>query len=416
MWKKMLQWYFGYVQVYLQGYAQERFLNLCRKRQITVWNVHVEEKKICCNMDLRDYFAVKGIAVKTKVFPRIVKRVGFPFLIQRIWCRKGMVFGFFSGVLLLYILSLFLWDISFSGQNQYTEEFLLKYLKSIQVTTGMPLRNIDCQEIESRIRRAYPDISWVSAELEGTKLSIALVETNLPESKKKEVGAYHMVAPVDGKVESIITRAGTPMVKAGDTVKEGDILISGIVEYKSDDGTIIEKKQVYADGDIWISGRITYKDTCQLVHKVKQFTGKEKKIREIWVLGKKFYLTNPFKGINKEKKYDIIANVCNVSVSKSFVLPISYGSRRYVEYEEVEDWYTITEAKNILQNRLQEFIKEKKTENIWIENPVVEFIETNQKVEIASSFPMKQKVDTLQEIGEEEWRLEQTDGIDGDHD
>ena len=106
--------------------------------------------------------------------------------------------------------------------------------------------------------------------------------------------------------------------------------------------------------------------------------------------------------------------MCNVSVSKSFVLPVSYGTRTYKEYEEVEASYTVDEAKEILARRLSDFIENKKKENILIQNSFDDYIESGSKVEIDTEFSVKQKVGTMRQIQEAEWRLELTDGIDGD--
>ena len=42
-------------------------------------------------------------------------------------------------------------------------------------------------------------------------------------------------------IKEIITRSGTPMVKPGDVVRKGDILVSGIIEVMDDFGGILLK-------------------------------------------------------------------------------------------------------------------------------------------------------------------------------
>ncbi len=90
----------------------------------------------------------------------------------------------------------------------------------------------------------------MSAELRGTKLFLRLAETDMPLMQKEESVPVHLVATADGIVESLVCRSGTPMVKIGDVVKKGDILVSGIVSVIGDNETLVNRYPVAADADI----------------------------------------------------------------------------------------------------------------------------------------------------------------------
>lgn len=414
---QVLRWYRGYLWLHLKGVTTERFLNLCRNQNIYLWDVCMQQDSCFCKMELSDYWQVRKIARKTHTFPKVEKRIGFPFWSDRVWKRKGMVLGFTSGVLLVYILSLHVWNISFEGQSIYTEERLLKYLSSIQVKTGMKKSDVDCQNIEEQIRLQYPDIGWVSAELEGTKLNISMVETNMPVPAVEKKDACHLVASHDGVVDEIITRSGTPLVKEGDEVKKGDILISGILELKDDGGTVTKKEAVCADGDIKIKTKYTYEDSCQKRYKKKKYTGQEKKAWKISMGGKNLFFTNPFKGFNKERKYDIIANECNISVSKSFCLPVSYGNIRYREYEEIDADYSEEELKKILNKRFLYYVEKIEKEGVSVlENQVYFKKQTEDIYQASGTLTVTEPANEYQDVDESEWRIEQIDEFDGDND
>lgn len=414
---RVLRWYRGYLWLHLKGATTERFLNLCRNQNIYLWDVCIKQDSYFCKMELSDYWHIRKIARKTHTFPIVDKRIGFPFWSRRVVQRKGMILGFVSGVLLLYTLSLHVWDISFEGQSIYTEERLLKYLATIQVKTGMKKSEVDCQSIEEQIRLKYPDIGWVSAELEGTKLNIAMVETNMPVPAKKKRDACHLVASHDGVVGEIITRSGTPMVKKGDQVKKGDILISGVLEFKDDGGNIIRKEAVCADGDIQLVTQYNYQDSCNKRYIKKKYTGEEKKAWEISMGAKKIFFTNPFKGFNKERKYDIIANECSISISKSFCLPISYGIIQYREYEEKEEEYSVSDVKEILNDRFLYYLEKIEKEGVCVlEKKVCFKRQTKNVYQMVGNLTVTEPVNEYREVEETEWRLEQTDELDGNND
>ncbi len=87
---------------------------------------------------------------------------------------------------------------------------------------------ISCTELEKRIRNAFPEISWVSAELTGTRLTIHLRENDgILKAETEPETPCELTAGTDGTVTRIIVRNGKARVKVGDTVKTGDVLVSG---------------------------------------------------------------------------------------------------------------------------------------------------------------------------------------------
>lgn len=414
MLKEVMCWYQGYVEVELCGYTSERFVNLCRNKGILLWDVHMENGNYLCKISLEDYWNTKKIAVKTHVLPIVRTRCGFPFWMKRVENRKGMILGFVTGLLLIYFLSVRVWDISFVGQSLYTEERLLKFLADMQVHVGMTTKNVDCQKIEEQIRLAYPDIGWVSAELKGTKLTISMVETNMPVPVVKKEGGYHLVASHSGTIRKMITRTGTPMVHVGDKVKKGDVLIAGILEYADDSQTVIKTEKVCADGDILLETQYAYEDSCNKNYEKKIYTDYEKKILEISVGNRKIFFTNPFKTLNTTRKYDIIANVRQISLSKSFTLPFSYGIRCYREYKEENAVYTRQEAKEILNSRFKNYLEKIQQSGVSVLEHNVTFHTSEDHYFVKGKLSVTEPVTEYKIVEESEWRSEEKDEFDRD--
>ena len=113
----------------------------------------------------------------------------------------------------------------------------------------MPKSDVDCARIVKDIRKEYDDIIWVSASIRGTRLIIQVKENedSLPvvnkteEEKEQEAkeNATDIVADQDCVITDIVPRKGIAMVKEGDQVKKGDILISGQVPVNDDAGETI---------------------------------------------------------------------------------------------------------------------------------------------------------------------------------
>lgn len=416
MLERMVRWMRGYVYFCLKGYGQERFLNLCQRRGLQVWGISKVKNECCGYMMLEDYWQVRVLARKAHVLPLVVGRIGFPFYQQKLYRKKGCLFGFMSGIAVVYGLSLFVWNISFVGQHSYTEEYLLKVLEQKKIQTGMLCSKVNGKDIEDYLRQTITDIGWVSVELKGTCLQISIVETKMPQVQAQRIGGYHLVAKEAGTVSGIITRQGTPLVKKGSKVKAGDILISGILCYKDDTGEIVQKESVCADGDITMQIEEEYTNACSMIKTRKKFTKYEKKVIQANVFGKKIYLSNPFKGFNKHKKYDIIANVCDLCINKSFYLPISYGDIVYKEYDTVEETRTETEAKALLEEQYMRYEKEQAEQGISILHKKIDFVKQKNNYVLKGKLLVEKNVKEYQKVTKQEWRLEQTDEFDGDND
>lgn len=409
---KLLNWFRGYLCIHIYGTAPERFINLCCNKKIFIWNLKRIEDGYEFLIIARKYKSLKPIARKTGIVPKITRKTGLPFLMHRYRKRKGFFAGVLICIILVYILSLFIWDISIEGGSKYTPEAMLKFLKENEVYTGIKKKIVDCQEIEDTIRLAYNDIGWVSAEIRGTRLIIKITETNMPAPAQEAREPSHIIATKDGIIKSIITRAGTPMVKVGDVVKKGDILVSGLLTIKGDFDEVLRIQPVVADADIVCKSYYNYNEAFQMNYTDRIYSGGAKKGYFISFFGKKLFLYNPS---NSYDKYDIIVNENTLHVTNSFYLPIRYGTITTREYMEEEKTYTEEEANAIAQARLNRYFDRLREKEVIInENNVTITIENNYCI-TRGRIIVEEPSWVYQTISEDEWRIEQTDEHSGDN-
>jgi len=403
---RLLNWLCGVLTVRISGVAPERFINLCCNRKLYIWNLHNIDRMYQFNIRAKKFKQLKPIAKKTGIVPEIVKKSGFPF----IWHKYRKRYGFFAGIiicaLLVYILSLFIWDINILGGSKYTPETLLEFLRDNDVYAGIRKKLINCQEIEESIRLAYKDIGWVSAEIKGTRLIIKITETNMPAPVKKAERPSHIIASKNAIVKSIITRSGTPLVKKGDVVKRGDILVSGIVAIKSDFDEIIRFQPLVADADIVCSSFYDYEDVFSLEYIDAIYTGRVKKGYYVALTDKKLFLYNPS---NSYDKYDIIVSEKVLHITDSFYLPIRYGTIASREYYEVKKRYSEDEAIALAQGKLQRYLDKLAANNVLItENNVTITIENGYCI-AKGRILVEEPAWEYKEVSDDEWRIEGTD-------
>lgn len=412
---RFVKWFRGYLLIGIDGYSPERFINLCRNRNILIWNLSKTESGCQCYMTVKGYKKIRPIAKKTKTRPRILKRYGMPFVIQRMFKHKGFLLGIMLFAGIIYVLSLFIWDVTLEGNHTYTEDIIFSYLKEINVEPGVRKRKLSCQEIEASIRKKYPDIGWVSAEIKGTKLNLKIVETNMPVPYENATVPCHLVASHDGVVYSIITRQGTPMVKKGDEVKKGDILVSGVLDVILDNAEVIDKQPVVADADVLLQTTYQYSKSIPVQYAEHVYTGRVKKNYSLSILNKKFDFQNPIKKLHSSKKYDIITTEKNLKLTHSFVLPLSLDIRTYKEYTEQEAAYTKEELLEKQNSYFALYVEQLTKAGVSIQQNNVKVKIGKKNCVSAGSLTVLEPVHETKKINESEWRNSKTDEYSGDN-
>ncbi len=346
----------GYVRIRVDGFAPQRFLNLCSVHGISLWDIVSEGYVYEMNLSVADYFRLRPIVRKTKTKVVLLEKRGLPFRMQKWKKRKVFILCSIVCALSLYAVSLFLWDIRLVNEGRLTNEMLLQFLQDNGVGYGSYKKGIDIDSIEKKLRDEYPFIIWTSLRLEGTRLFVDVkeneqtVQMQLPEKGEAPCNLY---ATVSGKVVSIITRSGVPKVKAGDEVKKGDLLVEGEVPVYNDDNTIREYMYVRSDADIRLETELAYDEKLPLDYKKKVYTGEEKTAYYFRVHKNSFSTAR----IPDYEAYDIVTDLKQAKLLNDFYLPLYYGKIVYQQYRLEDFVYSPSEGEALLAHEFDKFCK-----------------------------------------------------------
>lgn len=349
-----MKWLRGYLLCCVESGHWERFMNLCRHHRIRLWDVEIHKNHVSFRMFSEDYKTLHMFVGKTHVAPHIVEKRGLPFVCERALRNWTFTFGLVLFFVVLRVLSLFVWQINYYGQREYTKETISKEVTELGVYPGMLRSKLNCDSIERSLRESYDNMSWVSAEETGCVLTIKIKEGKAEEkAAEKAEKPFHLTAPCDGVVQNIVTREGTPKVAKGAQVKKGDILISGVVEILGDDGAPVKYNGVCAEGEICILTESKYEDSINIRYMAKNKTGKDITVYTFCLNGNCFSIKNPLKWFDNSANYDIISNIC---VDRKFIpldSSLKITERNYICYEQVQAEYSEKEAARILTSRFE---------------------------------------------------------------
>lgn len=362
----------GYVRFSVTGGAPERFLNLCGKKGLRLWDVCCgREKSLVCSMELGDFWKIRPAAQKSGVRVRILERRGLPFFLQRNRSRWYFGAGLASFFMLLAVLSLFVWDIQIQGNTRCTSDSLIQCLGREGIRTGVRKGRIDCTQAEMLLRSSFPEITWASVHITGTVLTIQVREREefvpvQPDDKTP----CDLVAEESGEIRSIVVRRGEAAVAVGDRVEKGQILIRGCIPLSMRDGEEIVPRTLRAGGEVRARVVREYEKKLPLARTIRVPSGRTR-YGVCLGLGNSFFTFLPF---GRGEQWDQSLELRQLKLFSSFFLPVYGGVIVSREMETYEKGYTQKELRIEADQANRAFLKK-------LEEKGVQILENNDKIE-----------------------------------
>jgi len=384
------------VRCLVTGEETLRFVNLCRNNGIELRHLVRRENAIQMEIDAENFKKLRPLVRKTHVKIHILNRHGPAFFFyrhkRRWWFLLGMTV--FAGM--IYILSLFVWQIDIDGNRKYTDALILQALAQMDVKTGCRKSEIDLPEIEEELRIMYNEITWVSASIAGTKLQIELREGDLKISGSSGGGQTgnvkrvenrennpktqngesetdlpaNLVSDEDAIITNLVVRRGTVAVRYGDEVKKGDVLIEGKVYIYNEDETLKKVDYLTAEGDVFGKYQELYEKHYQRKHEVRSYTGKNYRELGVAIVGKSFCLPVWENILKKQLEENTLSEVWSwkkqFRLTPTFYLPFALEYTEYVPYENVVEEYTDEVIKKMAEEELQKYLNELEKKGVQI--------------------------------------------------
>ncbi len=143
----------------------------------------------------------------------------------------GLAVGCLIFVVAAAVSNDFIFGFTYSGTGSAYKAEIERYLDERGIKIYSRFSTLDLDALADDILRSSPNMSFVACSKKGNRLQIdlALRQTDTPTLDGK---VERLNSDVDGIVEKIKVYRGTPLVKVGDTVRVGDVLVDGFAEVK----------------------------------------------------------------------------------------------------------------------------------------------------------------------------------------
>lgn len=389
--KIILNYILGYVNVIVEGYYIERFINICRNHKIAIWHLKRDQNiRLTLKVGRKDFKEMTKIAKKTQCRIKIDKKRGVPFIAHRYKKRKIFAILLVIIILLIGISSQFVWNVDIREENNAFLEAIAQDIEESGLKSGVLKSKVKTKEIINQIRLKRNDVAWMGIELKGTNAIVKLVKADEKPEIIKEEEYCSIVSEKEGVITKINAQNGTAAVKVGDTVKNGTTLINGWME-----GKYTGIRYVHAKGEI--QAKVWYSKTTKIPYQATERvkTGQMEKKYQIKLNNFKINLS---KRLSKFKIYDTIDEEKKFKISSDFYLPISIIQTKNEEVNEVEKTYTKEEAKDIGIHRLEEQLKQEIKDETKIVNQVVNTYEKEDGLEVQVTYEVLENIGTNEKI------------------
>lgn len=352
MFFKITNYLKGYISIIIEGLFPERFINLCTKNKISLWNIRRKtEIGITADIGAMDFKKLRKISRNSRCKVHIYKKCGLPFFLYRHRKRKALVLGFAIFFTLLWGLTQFVWVIDITGNKKIEDNVILEYAKKGGLKTGMLAVTVDSKKVQNYIMTNMEALSFVSVNRTGTTVQIDVREREEQREHFDKNTPSNIIATQSGVIESVLVQSGTASVKKGDIVYKGQLLVSGAA-----DNAYLGIK--YSNSDAQIKARVWHEKTVDLPYYIEEKvpTGevKRKKTIKFFDFSVNLYIKNKI----LFEKYDILSYTNYISLGKGKILPIGVETTSYEEYEIKRTELTEEETKKLLLDDLNKLYKD----------------------------------------------------------
>ncbi len=222
----------GYIVFEAQGGFTERFINLCAKNHIAVFDVTYKGSSLRAKITFKQFSRLRFPARKTGVKIKTIKKCGLPFYLREHSNRFGLLVGAVFSLAFMLIMNCFLWCIDASGSEKYSPAQIIEAAEKVGVRHGIFIYGFDEDKAAREIYKLFDnELSWVTVNIKGSRASIKVRDADNPgETQTEDKEPCNIVADFDGVILSDETYSGIKSISKGSAVKKGDLLISGVMD------------------------------------------------------------------------------------------------------------------------------------------------------------------------------------------
>ena len=278
------------------GADTEGCLNHLTREGIPVWNINrVDPLTLAFHSRERLEQQILAIVDRACCHGQCTNKRGMRQDLSAALRRPILLLSLIAAMVLSFLMEGLIWKIHIDVEDPDTETEIAHVLRDMGVDIWKHSKAVDPQELRYALLNRIPQLSWVAVNPRGGKLTV-LALCKEREEQTSHSAPCNLVACRDGVITESVVLEGMPLVKTGQSVRAGQILVSGIEDYG------IYLKAVQATGEIygqtWRQGTLV----TPSVEGIKHYTGRTSQEINL-IVGRKF--------INLKGSSSILGGTCD---------------------------------------------------------------------------------------------------------
>lgn len=333
-----------------------RFIKKCIDNNINLYNISYGKDKMVVLIDVKDYLKIKRLNYYSKI--RVVKYDGLLNIKKIIKDNVFYISVIFLSFIWMNLLTNYIVDIEIIHSNSGIRRLLKEELDKNNVKRFSLAYSFE--ELDNITKKILADnknnLEWVSIKKDGMKY-IVRAEERIIKGEEVSDKPRDIVASKDAYITKVIGSKGNVLVRQGEYVKKGTVLISGkITLYEDVKGVTSASGSVY--GNVW------YESVVEIPKEIssERLTGKKRYNLNV---GNKILLRNKYQNFRQK----------NIKEIKIFGLKI-----KFYREEEVEIIKTKTDDEYALRRLKEEFDKKLNGKGVITYQKVLKKEENNSTI------------------------------------
>lgn len=161
---------------------------------------------------------------------RILSRKGFYWKFRSFIRRPVLVAGLATLIVLTLFLPTRIYFFRVEGNEGVPTRRILEIASECGISFGASRREVRSEKVKNAVLQAIPELEWAGINTAGCVATISVRERQISEQVPEVKGVTSIVATRDGVIQDLTVTSGSAAVKAGQAVKEGQVLISGYTD------------------------------------------------------------------------------------------------------------------------------------------------------------------------------------------
>lgn len=376
MFKKFFKFLYGYVIIEICGKGAERFLNICLRRGIPVWDAVPTENGVRASVARRDFKLLREVSRKCRVQTKIREKHGFLHMVRLYRHRKALLAAVIVCAALCVLSTRFIWLVEINGVENSDIAGITETLEKMGVRSGaLKSRIPDGMDLKRAIISDNEHIAWAWVYIEGAKARVEIYEQIIPPVIIDKDKPCDIVAACDGSITRMIVKNGAEILSEGDVVSAGEVIVSGKVPtYKEGQN----EEYIYVHSMAEVNAYTSHKrtDDYKLYYESRTPTGKRRKRRSIEIFGKLYTL--PMRNVPYEN-YDVSEKRSELHIPFFGYSGIALDTVSYDEVTVNQEPISVETAVEFAKNDLEEKIAKELTTGSRLQNENIEYVQTDNE-------------------------------------